>query len=135
MANEMYPLSRQAFADGLLNFTGTDWRCVLLNDTYVYDPLHDFHADLTGIVATSANLATKTNVLGVCDAADVTFAAVAAGPDVTQVVVYQWTGSSATSRLVIFYDTLASAVLIDTTPDGGDITVRWSNGATRIFRV
>lgn len=135
MANEIYPLARQAFADGDLDFTGTDWRCALLDSSYVYDPGHEFFDDLTGVVDVSGNLSGKTNVLGVCDASDQTLPAVPGGDTVTQIVVYQWTGSGATSRVVIYYDTTAAASMIDANTDGSDVTVRWSNGVTKMFRV
>lgn len=135
MANEMYPLSRQAFGDGDLDFVGQDWRAALLDDTYTYDPNHEFYDDLVGVLADSGNLTGKSNVLGVMDADDVTFTSVTAGDDVERIVVYQWTGVAATSRVVIFYDTLASAAMINTPTDGGDIIVRWSNGSTKMFRI
>lgn len=136
MANEMYPLSRQAFAAAGLNWVANDWRVALLDDTYVYDPTHDFYNDVAAAeIAVSANLTGKTNVLGVCDANDVTFLGVVAGDTVSSIVVYQWTGVASTSRVVIFYDTTAAAVMISVETNGGDVTVRWSNGSTKMFRV
>ncbi len=136
MSNQMYPLSRQAFADGDLDFTGSDWRCALMDDTYSYDAADEFYDDVSGsVIVASANLSGKTNVHGVCDANDVTFTAVGAGDDIRSIIVYQWTGSAATSRVVIFYDTLASAAMIDVETDGGDVIVRWSNGTTKMFRL
>ena len=136
MSNEMYPLSRQAFADGDLDWSGADWRIALVDATYVYSAAHDFYTDLgASVIVASANLTGKTNVLGVCDASDVVFAAVPLGDNVRGVVLYQWTGVAATSRVVVYYDTKATAELINFDTDSGDIIVRWSNGSTKMFRL
>jgi hypothetical protein len=136
MANAMYPLSRQAWADGDLDWSGQDWRVILLDNTYAYSEAHDFLTDVNAAqVAVSGNLTGKTNVLGVCDADDVVFPAVLVGDIVSSIVVYQWTGVAATSRVAIFYDTLATAELISFSTDNGDIIVRWSNGPTKMFRL
>lgn len=136
MSNEMFPLSRQAFADGELDFTGDDWRVALMSDAYVYDEGHEFYSDVTAdALAISANITGKSNVFGVCDASDVTFPAVAGGDVIGSIILYQWTGSDATSRVVIFYDTLATAEMISVSTDGLDVIVRWSNGSTKMFRV
>lgn len=135
MSNELYPLARQAFGNKLLDWVNDDHRIVLLDGTYVYNDTDEFHSDLTGILATSANLTGETNVLGVMDADDVTLSAVAGGDTINYVVVYHWSGSSATSRLLCFFDRLATAELIDVETDGGNVQVRWSNGSTKIFRL
>ena len=75
----------------------------------------------------SGNLASKTNVLGVCDAADVTFSAVSG--DVSEaVVVYRDSGVAGTSELIAYIDT---ATGLPVTPNGGDITITWN--ASGIF--
>ena len=135
MANEMYPLSRQAFGAAELNWVADDWRVALLDNTYVYNAAHDFYDDVSATEVAVADLVSKTNVLGVCDADNVTFPGVAFGDTIGSIVVYQWTGSAATSRVVIFYDTTAAAVMISVATDGGDVTVRWSNGSTKMFRI
>lgn len=136
MSNEIYPLSRQAWADGGLDWSGDDWRASLIDNTYVYSAAHEFYDDVSAAaIVTSGNLAGKTNVLGVCDASDVVYPAVTIGDTVAGIIVYQWTGVAATSRVAIYYDTLATAELIDFATDSGDVIVRWSNGATKMFRL
>ena len=136
MSNAIYPLARQAWADGLLNWSGDDWRIALLDDTYVYSELHEFYDDVNATeVAVSANLTGKTNVGGICDADNVTLPGVTIGDNVEAVVVYQWTGVAATSRVAIYYDQLASAELLDFDTDGGDVIVNWSNGPLKMFRL
>lgn len=134
--NSIYPLARQAWADGLLDWSGDDWRVALLDDTYVYSELHEFYDDVNAAeIAVSANLTGKTNVGGICDADNVLFPSVTIGDNVEAVVVYQWTGSAATSRVAIFYDQLASAELIDFDTDNGNVIVSWSNGPLKMFRL
>ena len=86
----------------------------------------------TNSVAT-ATLASKTVVGGVFDAADVTFSAVAANTaiSINQIVIYQDTGTASTSPLIAVIDSASSGLPI--TPNGGDITVSWDNGANKIF--
>jgi len=136
MANQMYPLARQKFADGLLAWTTADWRVSLQLNTHVYDDTDEFFSDVSAdSVDVSPNLASKTNVFGVCDAADVTLPTVTAASTVGSLIVYQWTGSAATSPVVIFYDSKASAEMINFLTDGGDVLIRWSNGPTKMFRL
>lgn len=80
-------------------------------------------------VATSGNLASKTVTNGVADAADVTWSAVSGDPS-ELVVIYKDTGVESTSRLIAYIDT---ATGLPVTPNGGDITVAWDNGANKIF--
>jgi len=135
MANVIYPYARQDFGAANINWVTDDIKIVLLNSTYVYDGADRYLTDLTGTVATSANLAGKTNVFGVMDASDVVLSSVAAGSTVTQVVIYQDTGTPGTSRLLVFFDRRATSVLISTATDNGDIVVIWSDGTNKIFKI
>ena len=136
MANAIYPLARQAWADGGLSWSTDDWRIALLDNTYAYSDAHEFYTDVSAAeIAVSGNLTGKTNVEGVCDADNVLFPAVPIGDNVSAVVAYQWTGVAATSRVAVFYDQLASAELIDFDTDSGDVLVRWSNGPLKMFRL
>ncbi len=80
------------------------------------------------IVATSANLASKTNSGGALDAADLVFSSVT-GATVTQFVMYNDTGSSATSQLMFLWDT---ATNLPVTPNGGNITIQWAEATNFI---
>lgn len=134
MANRLYPKGRQAFLEGSIAFLTDDIRVVLLSATYVYNDLHDFHDDLSGVVATSGNLTGKDSTDGIADADDVTFSTVS-GADITQVVMYKWTGVSGTSPLIAYWDSDTAATMLSLSPDGTDIVLRWSNGSTKIFRL
>ena|SRR5687767_981476 len=135
MANALYDLGRQAFLDGDLDWAANNIK-VLLIDTGAYTvnlATDQFHAIIPGaaIIATSANLAGKTSTAGVADANDVTFTAVS-GASVEALVIYQDSGASVTSRLIAYIDT---ATGLPVTPNGGNITVTWDNGANRIFKL
>jgi len=133
MANALYDLGREGFLDGSIDWDTDNIKAVLVDTgTYTVNLVTDkFHSDLSGIVDTSSNLGSKTVTLGVADAADVTYTAVS-GATVEAVVVYQDTGTSGTSRLIAYIDTGTG---LPVTPNGGDITVTWDNGANKIFKL
>lgn len=135
MANALYELGREAFLGGDIAFDTDNIKTALLD-------LTDYTPNLTtdqflsivpagARVAVSGNLASKTITFGVADAADVTFSAVT-GDQSEYILVYQDTGLEATSRLIALVDT---ATGLPVTPNGGDITVQWDNGADKIFKL
>lgn len=135
MANALYDKGREAFLTGGINWSGDSIKAVLV-DTGAYTvnlATHQFLSDIAAgaRVATSANLSSKTVAAGVADAADSLFTAVS-GPSVEAVVLYKDTGTAGTSALIAYIDT-ASGLPI--TPNGGDITVVWDNGANKIFKL
>lgn len=90
-----------------------------------------FLSDITAgaRIFTSGNLASKTVTGGVFDAADVTVTAVT-GASIESLVIYKDTTVAGTSPLVVFIDT---ATGLPFTPNGGDLTIQWDNGASKIF--
>lgn len=135
MANALYDSARQAFLEGNIDWVADNIKVTLVdtNDYTVNLATHEFYSSipLVARVATSANLASKTATAGVADAGDVTFSAVTG--DVSEaLVIWQDTGSEATSRLIAFMDI---ATGLPVTPNGGDITVQWSNGVNKIFKL
>ena len=106
--------------------------CLVDSASYTPDTAADqFLSDLSGVVATSGNLTSKTTTDGVADAADVTFSSVT-GNQSEYIVVYQDTGTPSTSRLIALVDT---ATGLPVTPNGGDIVVQWDSGANKIFKL
>lgn len=137
MANVVYPLARRECLRGGLSFTSSNIKAVLVDlGQYTYSASHEFLSDVPSgaRVATSGNLASKTDTGGVADADDVTFVALTGGggsADIIEaVILYIDTGSAATSRLLVFIDTAAG---LPVTPTGGDHTIRWN--ASGIFQV
>lgn len=128
MANQLYPLGKQALNDGDIDWIVDDIRCVVMSSTYVYSASHQFHSDLSGILSTSSNFSSKTSSLGVVDAADFTFTSVTGTP--ASLAIYKWTGVSATSRLIAYMDAgngFGQAL------SAAPLHVTWSDGANKIY--
>lgn len=136
MANGLYDKGREGFLDGSIDWD-TDAIKVVLVDTAAYTvnlATHQFLSDIPvgARIATSGNLANKTVTAGVADADDVEFSAVT-GATIEAIVIYKDTGNAATSRLIAYLDTVTSGLPI--TPNGGNILFRWSNDASKIFKL
>lgn len=99
----------------------------ILNFTLA-DNLDDISAALVG---TAVTLASKTSTLGVADAADVTFTAVS-GASCEAIAIWKDTGVESTSRLIF---AAANYTGLAITPNGGNITLTWDNGANKIFKL
>jgi len=133
MANALYGKGREKFLTGDIAWDTDNIKASLV-DTGTYTvaiDTHEFYSDLSGVVADSGNLASKTVTLGVADADDVTFGSVT-GATVEAVVIWKDTGTASTSPLIAYIDT---ATNLPITPNGGDITVAWDSGADRIFKL
>jgi hypothetical protein len=133
MANALYGKGREKFLSGDIAWDTDNIKASLV-DTGTYTvaiDTHEFYSDLSGVVADSGNLASKTVTLGVADADDVTFGSVT-GATVEAVVIWKDTGTASTSPLIAYIDT---ATNLPVTPNGGDITVAWDSGANRIFKL
>lgn len=135
MANALYDLGREAFLTGAINWASDNIKCVLV-DTADYTVNLATHDNLDDIpsgarVATSGNLSGKTTTAGVADADDVTFTSVT-GDQSEALVIYKDTGTESTSKLIAYIDT---ATGLPVTPGGGNITVTWSSGSSKIFKL
>lgn len=121
MANQLYPLGREAFLAGNLDFDAQDFRISFIPTGYTFNSAHDFYDDVTGAVTpvvVSGALTGKTTTNGTADASDFTLSSVS-GSQIVAAVLYQHTGTNSSSRLVAYYDTGG----FPTTPNGGDIDV------------
>jgi hypothetical protein len=136
MANALYDLGRESFLKGEISWSGDNIKVALV-DSASYTPnlgTDQFLTDVTtggAVIATSANLASKTTAVGVADAADVTFSSVT-GAVSEFLVIYQDTGSASTSRLIARIDT---ATGLPVTPNGGDIAITWDSGSDKIYKL
>lgn len=155
MANALYDKARESFLgqSPALDFDTDTIKVALVNTVtpgttpYTVNlATHQYLTDLGGsgvasaangpIVQISGALSSKTVTAGVADAADVTFSAVAnfqSGSAIEALVVFKDNGGTvATSPLIAYIDT---ATGLPVTPNGGDITVVWDNGANKIFKL
>lgn len=137
MSNAIYPKYKEALIGGdsdiALDSGNIKVALVDLAD-YTYSAAHNFLDDVPAgaRVAVSGNLASKTITDGIFDAADVVLSAVT-GDQAEALIIFIDTGVEATSRLVAFIDTGVTGLPV--TPNGGDITITWDNGANKIFKL
>jgi hypothetical protein len=135
MANALYDKGRESFLKGEIAIASDNIKCVLC-DTALYTKnlaTDQFLTSITGSarIATSGNLASKTTSTGIFGAANVTFSAVT-GAACALLVIYQDTGSAATSRLIAAIDT---ATNLPVTPNGGDILISFDTGTNKVFKL
>lgn len=140
MANSLYPLAREGFLAGEIDWNTAAIKVALVRSG-AYNSAHKFVSDLTGaggvIHATSAALSSPTVTQGTADAADITFSAVTANANSHVLVVFQASAvtggadvAASAQRLILWLDT---GTLLPVTPNGGDITVAWDNTGNKIF--
>jgi len=132
MANRLYTTGKTEILKGNVDFENDTIGAVLVDtDDYTVDTTNHQHLDdipSAARVATGA-LANTSVTSAVFDADDLTFTSVT-GDQSEAVVLYKDTGSASTSQLLVFID---SATGLPVTPNGGDITVQWDDGANKIF--
>jgi len=142
MANAVYPIGREGFALGEIDWDTAVFKCYLVRG-YTYSASHKFFSEVLSaggtLVSTSAALASKTATAGVLDAADTTFVAVPSGAAIGAVIIAQASAvgggadvADAAKRLVVFIDT---ATGLPTTPIGTDIPLTFDNGANKIAAI
>lgn len=135
MANALYGLGREGFLGADIDWDADTIKVAAI-DTGLYSVGIDTDQFLSDIpagsrIAISAALSAKTKALGVAGAGNVVFSAVT-GNSIEAIVVYQDTGSEATSRLVAYIDTATGLPVI---PNGGDINLNWDTGINKIFKL
>jgi hypothetical protein len=126
MSSVLYPKFKEQLLQAGVDLSSVDVKVALVDSAdYTYSAAHEFLDDVSaGVVATSANLASKTFTNGVFDAADTTFTA-ATGDPAEALVVYVDSGTASTSRLITFIDTVDGDTSLSVTPNGGDVDVTW----------
>ena len=140
MAGALYDKGREAFlgvASGSINWVNDVIKAVLVSGSYVPNlASHQFipsiHAFTSSVVAQT--LASKTATAGVADAADVTFTAVPVGFVIDYIALFKNDGAPNTSPLIALIDS-GSATGLPLTGSGADLTIVWSNGVNRIFKL
>ncbi len=136
MANALYGKGREAFGNAGINW-GSDTIKAILVDTSAYTVDIDVHDNLDDIpvgarVGTAQTLASKTNTLGVFDAADISFTGLSSAPSIEALVIFKDTGVESTSTLIAYIDT---ATGLPTTAGLSSVSVAWSNGSNKIFKL
>jgi hypothetical protein len=131
MSNVLYPKAKEDFLSGNIDMSSDTIKISLVDtDIYTYSSAHEDRADVSdSAVIATATLSSKTVTSGVFDAADVTYSTVT-GANCEALIIFKDTGTQSTSRLIAYID---SATGLPILPNGGDITVRFSDGASKIF--
>lgn len=131
MANALYPKAKEAFLNGSINMIANTITIALIDTgVYTYSTSHQYRSDIsnTAVISSSA-LANKTITNGVFDADDALFSSVT-GANCEALIIFSDSGVQGTSRLIAYID---SATGLPILPNGGDITVAFSSGSSRIF--
>ena len=133
MANRPYLQGLYHYANGDLAWGSDNVKVVLCTSGYTPNTAAGADEFLNVIaggnqVAISGNLASKTNVGGTLDAANLVFSSVS-GSTVTQFAMYNDTGTSSTSQLQFLWDTATNLPVV---PDGGNITIQWAGSPNYI---
>lgn len=140
MANAVFPKAKQGFLDGSIDLDTATIKVALVRG-YTYDGAHTTVSDVTGaggtLHATSSGLANKTVTNGVFDADDVTFTTPASNAGSHSLLVFQSSAvgggsdvAASSQRLIAWLDTGTGLPI---SPAGGDVTVVWDSGASKIF--
>jgi hypothetical protein len=144
MANALYDEGRKRFLEGAIAWLTDTIKVDLIRSAGggagpYYTPnltTDDFRNDIPSNSdarpTTAQTLTGKTSSAGVADANDVTFTTVASGDAIQLIIVLKDTGTESTSPLIAKIDTGTG---LPVTPNGGDITVQWDNGANKVFKL
>lgn len=137
----IYPKAKESFLSQSpsIDLDGDDIKVCLVDITtdYTYSSTHQYKSSVKsyGEATASLNIADQTLggkavTNGVFDANNSTFSSVAASGSKTvgALVIYKDTGNVSTSPLIAYIE-LNTAI----TPNTGNITVTWSDGASKIF--
>jgi hypothetical protein len=135
MSNSLYTKAKQALIAGDIDLDADTIKAVFV-DGADYTPnmsTHQFLSDIPSAarVAVSGALQNKSVADGTFDADDIVVASVS-GDQFEYIALFKDTGVEGTSRLILLIDT---ATGLPCTPNGSDITIQWSGGADKIFRL
>ncbi len=120
----VYPKFKQEILGTLVSST---IKAALIKSAASYNAGHDFLDDIIADVIATAIVTGKSVTDGVFDAGDVLFSGVAPGNTYDGAVLYIDTGVNSTSRLICWLD----GPLLST--NGGNVTLEFSNSASKIF--
>lgn len=136
MTKALFDAARDDFLTGDLDWPADASLSVSLVRGYTFNAAHDTVSDITGAGGTihaTETLAGKTaSGAGVADATDVVFTTPAASAINHGLLLHQETGNPSTDKVIGYID---EGTGLPVQPDGTDITVQWSGGADKIFKL
>lgn len=131
MAKTLYTAAANGLDTGDYAWTTGTWKVSLVSSAYAFSAAHDFYNDLSGVLAT-ATISGNSKSSGVWDATDPEWLSVASGNSAAAIVIWKDTGNVATSPLLLYDDTLLG---LPYATDGGNIALRWNDGASKILKI
>lgn len=134
MANALYGKGKEKILSAAINFSTDTIKAALVSSAYAPTLATDeFYSTISAnVLNTPQTLSTKSILLGVFDADDVTYTAVTSGATAKAVVLYKDTGLAGSSPLLAYIDVITGFPLAT---NGGDIQVVWDAGAYKIFAI
>lgn len=128
MASAIYPKAKENMLSGAINIPSDTIKAVLVDTAnYTYSTAHDFYDDVPAgaRVGTPVALTNKSVTNGVFDADDTVFTSVT-GATVEAIIIYKEGAGESSSPLIAYIEGTV-------TPNGGNVTVQWDSGASKIF--
>jgi hypothetical protein len=131
MAATLYDLGRDAFLNKLIDWVNDTIKVAAVGAGYTANMATDqFYTAISAyVIGTPVALTGKSTAAGVAAASDATTGVIATGSTITQIVIYQDTGTAGTSRLIARED------VTSTPTNGGTVTFSWDTGANKIFKL
>lgn len=130
MSVRIYPKAAQKLWEGEFHWVNNTFKVALLDNSQAYDEAHEFYDDLSGVVGTPEEIESRTNLLGVLDAANTVFNSLTGNP-VYKLVIFKDTGVASTSPVVFYID---AGIGLPFTPVAGITEIPWDNGPNKIAR-
>lgn len=134
MANALYDKGRNKFVTGDIDYINDTLRLTAISlANYTVDLAnHEFYSSIPAAArVASVTLTGKSAAAGIVDADDSSFPSVT-GLQIGAFILDRSTGSDSSSALIAYWDTAAG---LPVTPNGGDITITWSSGTNKIFKL
>jgi hypothetical protein len=142
--SNLFDAGREGFLDGTIRWDGIAVIKASPVRGYTFNAAHRFVSEVvaTGTLhgGAAVTLTAQTKTTGIADAADITFTALtatAAAP--CYLLIYQASAvtggadlANIAQRVIAWIDTGTN---IPFTPNGGDVSVAWDNGANKIFKL
>lgn len=132
MANQWYKKGLEYFGNGVVDWLNDRIKCTAINTAlYTADASsHEFIEDVPSASRIgTVTLVGKTNVFGIFDADDLTFANIDAGKIISGLVFWKDTGYENTSPLFFYVDQSDDLPVVG---DGDDIEIAFSNDVGKI---
>lgn len=129
----VYPLYLDALFNGYDPSSGTPTIQAYASD-YAYDPLHEFLSDVSGTaIGDPIALTTVVSTGGIMTADDPAITSTVLADTITGLIVFDDTGTPATSRLWCFIDRKSDGSALSFVSPGGTVTVQLPSG--RLFSI